>query len=52
MNETIQKINAVLNSLNGIEVRGYNNLNALLACMQMLEEIRGDLQKDEVSDNG
>ena len=45
--ETVQMINAVLNALNTIEVKGASNLNALLGCMQTLEQIRNELAKGE-----
>lgn len=35
----MDKLSAVINVLNSIEVHGKNNLNALLACIQTLEEI-------------
>ena len=47
MNEAVQLLNAVLNTLNDIEVKGAKNLNALLGCMQTLEEVRNKLIKEE-----
>lgn len=51
MNETIMMIQAVINSLNTIEVKGMHNLDTLLACMQTLENVKGLLMK-EGEDNG
>ena len=39
MNETLQILGVVINTLNQIEVKGEQNLNALLACMQTLDQL-------------
>lgn len=45
MNETIQMIRSVINALNGVEVKGYKNLDAMLGCMQALDEVIKTLAK-------
>lgn len=35
----IEKLKAVVATLNGVTVSGKNNLNSLLACIQTLEKI-------------
>lgn len=50
--ETIQTINAILNTLNTIEVKGAANLNALLGCIQTLETVRNKLMEEQEKENG
>lgn len=38
--EVTMKIDAILNTLNIIEVKGERNLDGLLACIQTLKQIR------------
>ena len=38
--EVTMRIDAILNTLNMIEVKGERNLDGLLACMQTLKQIR------------
>ena len=38
--EVTMKIDAILNALNTIEVKGERNLDGLLACIQTLKQIR------------
>ena len=45
--DIVQTLNAVLNTLNSIEVKGASNLNAMLGCMQTLEQIRNELTKGD-----
>ena len=47
-----QKIALIINTLNQIEVRGYNNLNKLLGCIQALEEILEETKAKESAANG
>ena len=44
---TKQKIAAMLATLDTVEVRGRKNLDALLACIQVLEEELTALQQQE-----
>lgn len=46
MNERIQTIAAVLATLNKIEVKGAENLNGLLACIQTLTALKGEMEND------
>ena len=42
------KLEAVIRTLNDIEVHGKNNLDMLLGCIMTLEQIQKDLAKEEV----
>lgn len=46
MNE-IKKIEAVINALNNIEVKGRKNLDAMLGCIQTLIQVHDALLPDE-----
>ena len=51
MTELIEKITAVLNTLDSIEIKGAKNLDAMLGCMQTLHEVRRQLLKQEEGEN-
>jgi hypothetical protein len=54
MIEYIQKLTAVINTLNRVEVKGRDNLNALLGSIQMIESVCQAMSKAEEGgdDNG
>lgn len=37
--DIISKLNAVLNTLDGVEVKGRENLDRLLGCMQTIDDV-------------
>lgn len=37
--DIISKLNAVLNTLDGVEVKGRENLDRLLGCMQTVDDV-------------
>ena len=52
MTEATMMIEAVLNSLNEIELKGLRNMNILLSCCQTLEAIRSKLEEKEGEKDG
>lgn len=46
MNPHIQTIAAVIATLNKIEVKGSDNLNALLASIQTLTAMKGEMENE------
>ena len=52
MTETVMKIEAVINTLNRIEVKGQQNLDGLLGCIQTLQQIRAILTAPKEEENG
>lgn len=51
MIEYIQKLTAVINTLNHVEVKGRQNLDALLGSIQMLEQVCKDMSQAEGGEN-
>lgn len=47
MNEIARTIRLVLNTLNNVDVRGRENLDRLLGCMQALEKAAAALEKGD-----
>ena len=47
MNNNIENLINVFNTLCQIQVSGYNNVNMLGGCMQTLKEVIEDMQKQE-----
>lgn len=45
-------IQAIIDTLNKIEVHGKDNLDRLLGCIQALEEIKNAVTEKEDSENG
>ena len=52
MTEIIKQIEAVINTLNKVEVKGMNNLDRLLASMQVLQDIHDKLIAKDGEENG
>ena len=50
MENEIQLIQAVINTMNTIEVRGMKNLDAMLGCIQTLEKVIESLAKEGDAD--
>lgn len=52
MEKTISLIDSLIYTLGNIEVKGENNLNSLLACIQVAKGIKANLQsaKEEPKD--
>lgn len=42
------KIIAIIRTLNGVEVKGKNNLDMLLGCIMTLEQIEKEIEDGEV----
>ena len=51
MEQTLIKLSAVINTLDLIEVHGAKNLDALLGCIQTLQQIQNELTAGEGEDN-
>lgn len=47
VNNAIRTITSVIEALNRVEVKGENNLNALLACIQTLKQVIVQLNETE-----
>ena len=53
MNELTTKIQAVINTLEGLDIKStFDNMNKLLGCQQTLVDVRDELQRMEVKVNG
>ena len=53
MEELINKIQAVINTLEGLDIKStFDNMNKLLGCQQTLADVRDELQRREVKVNG
>lgn len=51
MKELAVEIQKVLNTLEGLDIRPtYDNMNRLLGCMQVLVNVRDELEKEDASD--
>lgn len=47
MMSSVQMIEAVINTLNTIEVKGVKNLDAMLGCIQTLEQVHAAMTKED-----
>lgn len=45
--ETLDRLSAVLQALNSIDVRGKTNMTNLVGCIQILERISADIEAEE-----
>lgn len=53
MGEQVNKIQAVINTLEGLDIKStFENMNKLLGCIQALAEVRDELTRQEVKVNG
>ena len=50
--DKVLKIAAIILKLNEIEVHGKNNITALLACMNALEEMKGAIHNESDNQQG
>lgn len=41
---TVEKVQAVINTLNKVTVSGYNNMSHLLGCIQTLDQVKKELE--------
>ena len=49
MNNNMENLINVFNTLCQIQVSGYNNVNMLGGCMQTLKEVIDDMKKQEIA---
>ena len=49
MNNNIENLISVFNTLCQIQVSGYNNVSMLGGCMHTLKEVIEDMQKQEIT---